>query len=271
MTETRNAGAQSDKAQLHFDPKHIEPFLVKDPEALSVNLARSLENLGKAASEWLQPRERGDKKDLGTEPLADIVGTLSKIVEYWIADPKRTLEAQTYLLSSYFGIWMHTVQKASGQEPETKPAIRDDKRFADPDWKNTPFFDFLRQIYLVTVDWVEKLVARTEGIDDHTRHKAEFYIRQITAALSPANFILTNPVLYKETVASSGANLVAGMKKLAEDIQAGGGDLRIRQTDTSKFKVGENMAVTPGKVIAENDICQIIQYEPATEDRKSVV
>ncbi|MDO6965828.1 PHA/PHB synthase family protein [Rhizobium alvei] len=249
-----------------FDPKMIEPFLVKNPEALSVNIARSLENLGKAASEWLQPRESGEKVDIVIEPVTDIVKTLSSVVEYWIKDPQRTLEAQTYLMSAYFNIWMQTLAATAGQSEKAAVAVRDDKRFSDPDWKATPFFDFLRQVYTVTADWVETLTAKAEGLDDHTRHKAQFYVRQLTSALSPANFVLTNPVLYKETVAQNGANLVEGMKKLAEDIKAGKGDLRIRQTDASKFKVGENMAVTPGKVIAENEICQIIQYEAATEE-----
>ncbi len=91
-------------------------------------------------------------------------------------------------------------------------------------------------------------------------------MRQIISALSPSNFALTNPQVYRETIASNGENLVKGMKMLAEDIAAGHGDLRIRQTDMSKFAVGVNMAVTPGKVVAENDVCQIIQYDPTTEE-----
>lgn len=248
-----------------FDPAKIEPFVVKNPEALTLNIARSLENLGKAASEWLEPREKGDRTASEIEPLADIVATISKVVEYWVSDPARTLEAQTHLMSSYFGIWMNSLNRTMGKEP-LMPGVRDDKRFSAHDWKETPFFDFLRQVYLVTSDWAEKLVREARDLDPHTRHKAEFYVRQITAALSPTNFVVTNPVLYKETVARNGANLVEGMKKLAEDIKAGHGDLRIRQTDMAKFKVGENMAVTPGKVVAENDICQIIQYEATTDE-----
>ncbi|MGV3553054.1 class I poly(R)-hydroxyalkanoic acid synthase [Rhizobium sp.] len=262
-TETREAG--SEQSIPGFDPARFEPFLVKNPEAMSVNIARSLENLGKAATEWLQPRERGEKKNAELEPLTDLVATLSKVVEYWVADPQRTIEAQTQLMGSFFGIWMNSVNKAAGK-PAAMPETRSDKRFAAQDWNEAPFFDFLRQIYLVTSDWAEKLVTEAQGLDPHTRHKAQFYVRQVTSALSPSNFVLTNPELYKETVAKSGANLVEGMKKLAEDIKAGRGDLRIRQTDMSKFKVGENLAVTPGKVVAENDVCQVIQYEPSTPD-----
>ena len=98
-----------------------------------------------------------------------------------------------------------------------------------------------------------------------TRQKAEFYLRQIVNAVAPSNFVLTNPELLRDTLASKGENLARGMGMLAEDIQAGGGELRIRQTDTSHFEVGRNLAATPGKVIFENDLMQLIQYAPTTE------
>jgi polyhydroxyalkanoate synthase len=249
-----------------FDPAAIEPYIVKDPEALTVNLARTVEQLGKAASAWLAPRESGEKVDTVAEPMVDMVKTLSKVSEYWLADPRRTLEAQTMLLGSYFTIWSRTLNRLGGQEVEDAPDPHArDKRFADEDWVKNPFFDFLRQAYFVTSDWAEKLVSDAEGLDEHTRHKAGFYVKQIASAISPTNFVTTNPQLYRETVASNGANLVRGMKMLAEDIAAGQGDLKLRQTDTSKFAIGENMALTPGKVLAQSDICQVIQYDATTE------
>ncbi|MDX3976081.1 class I poly(R)-hydroxyalkanoic acid synthase [Shinella sp.] len=249
-----------------FDPAAIEPYVVKDPEALTVNLARTVEQLGKAASAWLAPRESGEKVDTVSEPMVDMVKTLSKVSEYWLTDPRRTLEAQTLLLGSYFNIWSRTLSRLSGEEPAAAPDPHSkDKRFSDEDWMKNPFFDFLRQAYFVTSDWAEKLVADAEGLDEHTRHKAAFYVKQIASAISPSNFVTTNPQLYRETVASSGANLVRGMKMLAEDIAAGRGDLKLRQTDTSKFAIGENMALTPGKVLAQSDVCQVIQYDATTE------
>ena len=250
-----------------FDPAAIEPYIVKDPEALTVNFARTVEQLGKAASAWLAPRESGEKVDTVAEPVVDMVKTLSKVSEYWLADPRRTLEAQTMLLGSYFNIWSRTLNKLGGQEVDQAPDPHaKDKRFADEDWVKNPFFDFLRQAYFVTSDWAEKLVADADGLDEHTRHKAGFYVKQIASAISPTNFITTNPQLYRETVASNGENLVRGMKMLAEDIAAGRGDLKMRQTDTSKFAVGENMAMTPGKVLAQSDVCQVIQYDATTKE-----
>lgn len=265
MSRDTDNGERSGATAQGFDPKLIEPYIVKDPEAMAMNFAKALENLGKAASTWLAPRERGEIVDPVSEPMTELVKTMSKVADYWMADPKRTLEAQTYLLAGVFGIWTRTVQRLAGEETENSESPPADKRFSDEDWQRNPFFDFLRQVYLVASEWAEKLVTDAEGLDEHTRHKAAFYVRQITAALSPANFVVTNPQLYRETVASHGANLVRGMKMLAEDIAAGGGDLRLRHTDYSKFAVGENMAVTPGKVIARNEICEVLQYEPSTD------
>ncbi|OHV81675.1 alpha/beta hydrolase [Rhizobium sp. LCM 4573] len=266
MAQKTGETGQSGQDFPGFDPKTVEAYMVKDPHALAMNLARALENLGKAASEWLRPRERGEVSDSIADPVTDLVKTMSNVAEYWMSDPKRTLDAQTMLLSSYMGIWMRTLDRLSGQpgDEEAEPP-RKDKRFADEDWTKNPFFSFLKQTYLVTADWADRLVTEAEGLDDHTRHKAAFYVKQITAALSPANFVLTNPEVYRETIATSGANLVEGMRMLAEDIATGGGEFRLRQTDQSSFAVGRNLAVTPGKVIARNEVCEILQYEPSTE------
>jgi poly(R)-hydroxyalkanoic acid synthase, class I len=241
----------------------VDAYIVKDPEAFARNIAHMLEALGKAAAAWVEPREKGEVSDSVSQPMADMVKTMSRVGEYWLSDPKRAIEAQTSLLTSYFSLWTDSIQRLSGEAaPQERPK---DKRFADPDWNSNPFFDFLRNAYLVTSAWAEHLVKDSEGLDEHTRHKAAFYLKQITSALSPSNFLLTNPELYKETVATNAENLVKGMTMLAEDIAAGGGDLKLRQSDASKFAVGVNLALSPGKVIAEDEVCQIIQYEPATK------
>ncbi|MBB3977735.1 polyhydroxyalkanoate synthase [Rhizobium azooxidifex] len=268
MSQEKDGDTREAAGFAGFDPKTIEPYVVRNPEALAVNLARTVEQLGRAASAWLAPRERGEKVDTVADPVVDMVKTLARVSEYWISDPRRTLEAQTHLFGSYFGIWTRTLQKLGGEADAAPDDVRfaTDKRFADEDWARNPFFDFLRQAYFVTSDWAEKMVSEAEGLDEHTRHKAAFYVRQITSALSPSNFVTTNPQLYRETVASNGENLVRGMRMLAEDIMAGKGDLKLRQTDTSKFAVGENLAVTPGKVVAQSDVCQVIQYDATTEE-----
>ena len=246
----------------------IDRYVVKDPDRFAINIARMMEEAGKAAAAWSRPRESGELRDSSAEPLSDMVKTFSKVTEYWLSDPSRALEAQTKLFAGYMGIWANSIRKMSGDAPEGGAAIepdRGDKRFQDPDWAGNAFFDFLRQAYLVTSRWAGELVSDADGLDEHTRHKAGFYVKQVTNAISPSNFILTNPELFRETVASNGENLVRGMKMLAEDITAGHGELKLRQADTSAFEVGRNLANTPGKVVARSDLAEIIQYAPTTE------
>jgi polyhydroxyalkanoate synthase len=203
------------------------------------------------------------------EPVADMVKTFSKLTEYWLSDPARALEAQTRLFSGYMAVWTNSLRRlGEGGEAAAEDGVKPDKgdkRFQDPEWGKNAFFDFLKQTYLVTARWASDLVEHAEGLDEHTKHKATFYVRQVANAISPSNFILTNPELFRETVASNGENLVAGMKMLAEDIAAGRGELRLRQADYSKFAIGKNLAMTPGKVVARGELAEIIQYEPATE------
>lgn len=242
-------------------------YIVENPEAFAHNLAAAMENFGKAAAAYVEPRESGAVKPALADELTEITRTLAKVGQWWTADPARIVEAQTRLMTGFVELWSASLQRMLGNDvaPAAMPDPSD-KRFQDEDWRKNQFFDFLKQVYLISTRWAQTMVRDAEGLDDHTRHKADFYVKQIAAALSPSNFLVTNPELLKETVASNGANLVRGMKMLAEDIKDGGGELRIRQTDPSKFKVGENLALTPGKVIYQNDVCQIIQYEPTTPD-----
>ncbi|HEY4773766.1 MAG TPA: class I poly(R)-hydroxyalkanoic acid synthase [Xanthobacteraceae bacterium] len=236
-----------------------------DVEAFAKNVARLFEEGGKALAAYLKPREEGRIKSGQAEEISDIVKTLGRVMEYWLSDPQRTFELQTRLGRSYLELWASAVKRLAGQEvaPVVAPDPRD-KRFADPEWSSNQFFDFLKQAYLLTTDWANRLVADASGLDPSTRHKAEFYIRQIANALAPSNFVLTNPELLRETLSSNAENLVRGMHMLAEDIAAGDGDLRIRQSDPTKFEVGRNLAISPGKVIYQNELMQLIQYAPAT-------
>ena len=249
------------------DAPDVEQYLVKDPERFALNLARLVEQAGKAASAWAEPREKGELRDSVAEPMADMVKTFSKVTEYWLSDPSRALEAQTRLFAGYLTVWGNAISRARTGEEPSEAVVPDsgDKRFQDPEWGKNAFFDFLKQVYLVTSRWANDLVDKADGLDEHTRHKASFYVKQVSNAISPSNFILTNPELFRETVASNGENLVRGMKMLAEDIAAGKGDLRLRQGDHSSFEVGKNLATSPGKIVGRSDVAEIIQYDPATE------
>ncbi|EEA96163.1 alpha/beta hydrolase [Pseudovibrio sp. JE062] len=248
------------------DTNPMLQYILNNPEEFAKNLSEIAENGGKALAAYLEPREKGEAATGGTEELNAVVKTLAEVGNYWMKDPSRAIEAQTKLWSGYMNIWNSTLKRMAGEDSEPIVAPSNaDKRFKDSQWDDNNFFDFIKQMYLQTSNWAEELVEGAEDLDDHTRHKAGFYVKQISNAMSPSNFILTNPELLRETMSSNGSNLVKGMKLLAEDIKAGHGDLRIRQTDPDKFEVGVNVAVTPGKIVEQNDVCQLIQYTPTTE------
>src|ERR1700752_4240365 len=236
-----------------------------DIEAFAKNAARLVEEGGKALAAYLKPRESGEIKSEMPDEVADVVKTLGHVAEYWLRDPQRAVEVQTGLARDFLGLWAAAAKRMAGEETEAVAAPDPrDKRFADPEWSSNQFFDFLKQAYLLTVQWANRLVRDAQGIDPHTRQKADFYVRQIANAIAPSNFVLTNPELLRETLASNAGNLVRGMHMLAEDIAAGRGDLKIRQSRSEMFEVGRNLALTAGKVIFENELMQLIQYAPAT-------
>jgi polyhydroxyalkanoate synthase len=238
-----------------------------DAEAFAMNIARAMESSGQALAAYLKPRETGEVRDKPPSELAEVIKTFSSVAEYWMSDKDRATDLQHKMGKAYLDLWGSAVRRMAGED-DVKPAIEPsprDKRFQDPEWKSNQFFDFVMQLYLLTTQWAHDLVRDAEGLDPHTRKKAEFYVQQITNALSPSNFVLTNPEVLRETLASKGDNLVRGMKMLAEDVEAGRGTLRIRQSDPANLEVGVNMATTPGKVIYQNDLMQLIQYSPSTE------
>jgi len=243
-------------------PMKIGPV---DVELFSRNLARIIEQGGRALAAYLKPREEGRDDSVLAEEVAEVVKTLGHVAEYWLADPQRAVELQGRLGQAYLELWAAAAKRLAGEEtPPVAAPAPSDKRFADPEWSSNQFYDFLKQAYLLTTRWANQLVADAVDLDPHTKQKAEFYMRQIGNALSPTNFVLTNPELMRETFSSNAENLVRGMRMLAEDLEAGGGNLRIRQSDSSMFEVGRNLATTRGKVIFQNDLMQLIQYEPTT-------
>ena len=241
-------------------------FKVVNAEELALNLLRLFEQGGRVMTGFI---ERADAK-MGPYSAAaefsEATNTLSDLARMWFADPARFAEAQGELVRSYADVWNNTVQKMLGQEvnPVAEPEPGDN-RFKDPEWSKNPYFDFWKQAYLVTARWADEMLNKTEGLDERTRQKAEFYLRQVSSALSPSNFPMTNPEVLRETLASNAENLVQGMEFLAEDMSRSGDLLRISQTDASAFEVGRNLATTPGKVVYQNDILQLIQYAPTTE------
>ncbi|MBW0004546.1 MAG: class I poly(R)-hydroxyalkanoic acid synthase, partial [Hyphomicrobiales bacterium] len=229
------------------------------------NLARLAEEAARATQAYLRPQLAGETSSLANVELGEIARTLGEVAERWMGEPQRALEAQARLTNGLIGLWADALRRLQGEEvPPAQAPDPTDRRFKDPAWTQNPYFDFLRKSYVHAAKWAEDMVVEAKDIDPHTRHKARFYVRQLAAALSPSNFVALNPELIRATIDENGANLVRGARMLAEDVEAGGGELSLRQTDARNFEVGVNLATTPGKVVLRNDLIELIQYAPST-------
>ena len=185
-----------------------------------------------------------------------------------LANPYKLAQAQMNLVWDYFSLWQHSMLRFAGMHaaPIAAPA-KDDKRFKDEEWQENFFFDFIKQSYLITARHINDTVSNVSGIDDHTQKKVNFFTRQFINALSPSNFALTNPEVMRETLATRGQNLLNGFNNLLRDMEEGGGQLRVKMTDVSAFELGKNVATTPGKVIFQNDLIQLLQFNPGTAEQ----
>ncbi len=189
-----------------------------------------------------------------------------EMTQSMMSDPQKMVEAQTQLWQSYMQLWSNTTRRMLAQEAEPVAApVKGDKRFRDAEWSENFVFDYIKQSYLLAGQWLMHNVEDTEFRDDHTREKVNFYMKQFVDAMAPTNFAATNPTVLKETVETRGENLVRGLNHLLEDLEAGQGSLKIRQTPPDTFEVGKNIAVSKGKVVFQNRLMQLMQFEPATK------
>ena len=242
-------------------------FRLADPAQFARNMAKVFEHAAQIAGRYAnRPDIANREAEAQVTPIDQVAKTLGAVAQAYASDPQKLMEAQMQLWADYSQLWQNAWKRLLGEDtPPVATPDRSDRRFNDKEWKEHTVFDFLKQFYLISARWAVDLVKNAEGIDEHTRHKARFYVEQIANALSPSNFALTNPEVLRVTLASNGANLVEGLKHFEEDLEAGDGRLKVKQTDLSAFEVGRNIATTPGKVVFENDTFQLIQYAPATE------
>lgn len=184
-----------------------------------------------------------------------------------MANPMQLAQAQVNLFGNYLTLWQRTTAKMLGQQVEPVAVVgKEDRRFSDVAWNENALFDFIKQSYLLTAQWMQNTVQHVEGIDKDTAMKVDFYTRQFVNALSPSNFVMTNPEVLRATVATGGENLIQGLNNLLADLERGKGRLAIRMTDDKAFHVGKNIATTPGKVVFRNDLMELIQYSPGTDE-----
>jgi polyhydroxyalkanoate synthase subunit PhaC len=239
-------------------------YSLADPARLAANLAKAFEQAAELARRYA---ERPDVAKAEAEsqilPMAQVSNTLSSISQAHLQNPQKLMEAQQRLWAQYGNIWNNAWAKTLGHTPEpvVQPA-KTDKRFKDHDWVENSIFDALKQAYLATSAWAKEMVRDADGVDAHTRQKANFYVDGILNMFSPSNFPVTNPEVLRATLASSGENLLQGIARLQKDWDTPDGRLRISQVDSSSFKLGETIATTPGKVVFRNELFELIQYSP---------
>ncbi|MBX5472568.1 MAG: class I poly(R)-hydroxyalkanoic acid synthase [Acetobacteraceae bacterium] len=243
-------------------PPEGQPFRLADPAEISRTMASIAQRSQRIVQEWLK---RQADEPLHPDPL-NVASAFLEMTARLMADPMRLMKVQLGFWQDYMTLWQNTTRRILGMpaKPVIEPAPGD-KRFKHEDWNANEIFDFIKQSYLLSARFVQDVVKQVDGLSPETARKVDFYARQFVDAMSPSNFLLTNPEVLRKTVETGGENLLRGLNNLLADLERGRGRLHIKMTDQEAFKVGENIAITPGKVIHQNDLRQLIQYEPATK------
>ena len=231
--------------------------------AESVPDETAVDAMGQAMMEfqktWLQfclPKE-----EQAAPLLTDPASWMEAMRKYSAANPLLDAEAQQKLWADGMQLWQDVLAQYSdhNEGTETQLPFRD-RRFADPAWREQPVYALIHQTYLLFAQRIGERLDAAEGLSEEDRENLRFASKGVLDAMSPANYPLMNPVVLERTMETRGENLTRGLERLTHDLEHG----QLTHTDTSKFKLGENIATTPGKVIYETKLFQIIQYTPTT-------
>jgi len=205
----------------------------------------------------------------GTQDLdpLNLSGAFAAAGQHLWSNPARLMQANMRLWQNHMQLWQNASQAMLTATPTEAVALPEagDRRFRHEAWQDNPLFNLIQQSYLITSRWLVDTMAGSEELDPEVARKVRFYTQQIADAFAPTNFIWTNPEVAEETLKTSGKNLMRGLENFRRDIERGGGKLDISQTDPEAFVLGENVATTPGKVVFQNELLQLIQFEPVTE------
>jgi len=236
---------------------------IPDPLEFSKAMAHLAERSQRIVADFLT-HQAGD--GLGMADPLNIASAFLEMTTRLMTDPAKLLQSQISLWQAHMDLWQSAALRMMGStDAKAAQPAPDDRRFKDAAWEENQLFDFIKQSYLLTARWLTQTVREVDGLDEKTAKKVDFYTRQFVDAMAPTNFLLTNPEVLRATVESSGENLVKGLQNLLGDLERGKGKLHIKMTDLEAFRVGENIAVSPGKVVFRNDLIELLQYAPTTE------
>ena len=230
-------------------------------------LAEQLQNIAKQSQVLMQRFVAGqaDATKFGMGDTSTLGFDFGDLMSKVIADPTTVAKAQIDLFNDSVAIWQKTAERMFMLRAPDADKLKD-KRFKHPEWQENAVFNFVKESYLVAARSILSTVREVKGMDETTARKVDFYTRQFVDALSPSNFIATNPEVLTATLESGGQNLLKGLENLLADLGRGEGRLSIKMTDMSAFRLGENIATTPGKVVFQNNLMQLIQYTPSTKE-----
>jgi polyhydroxyalkanoate synthase len=220
-----------------------------------------MEQSQRVAADFVARYQQSD--DFSIFDPAGIVQAFGNWTTQMLADPVKLGTAQGKLWQEYMTLWQETAVRMLGEEADE--AHSPDRRFKDKAWQEEAIFDYMKRSYLLTGKWLQSVISDVDGLNEEDRNKVDFYSRQFISAMAPSNFAITNPSVLKRVKSTHGQCLLDGLKNMLRDLEKGGGELKITMTDESAFEVGKNLAVTPGKVIFQNDLMQLIQYAPSTK------
>lgn len=227
-------------------------------EAWSKVIASAL-NLGASAAQHAADPQTPQAYDPAAPARA-----ISEFAAHLWTNPAELYRAQQKAAADWMKLWGHAAARATGAQPEPLAAPeRGDRRFSDPAWNEEPVFDYLKQAYLLTAERALEMVEKAEGLDEGARTRAEFFTRQYLNAISPANFAFTNPEAIRRAIDTGSISLLSGLANLLADAAETPGIVRRRAAD--EFELGVTIAATPGAVVYQNALMQLIQYTPATE------
>lgn len=202
----------------------------------------------------------------------DPAQTILAMQRVWLnamLDPTRAWKDYADFVQRYNQLMASMTLRLMNPQKQVEPVIKPekgDRRFNAPAWTENPFFDALKQTYLLVASNMLKMASQVEGLNEHQKHKMLFYVRQFLDSISPTNFVFSNPQVIEETIRTGGENLAKGTENLLRDIQQG----QIKMTDTEAFQPGRNLAITPGQVVYRNKLIELIQYAPNTPQVYSI-